>query len=197
MAAPLPLRSDFDAAELRPSRRSRDPDQTQRLLTLVGSSVIINEPWYKASINALFESGFDASRPLRFEFVDQPFGFACLREDRMEGIEKYCLVEPPRVAPVARGQPGAGDTQHFGRDLAEPPPMDRRRKAEARYRGTQLLALFRAPVLYQVPSRVQRRRLVKEPYEKSRKRRKEWPGSSIGPAHFEIAFQPYFRKNGG
>jgi hypothetical protein len=33
MAAPLPLRSDFDAAELRPSRRSRE---TQRLLTLVG-----------------------------------------------------------------------------------------------------------------------------------------------------------------
>jgi hypothetical protein len=36
MAAPLPLRADFDAAELRPSRRSLDPDQTQCLLTLVG-----------------------------------------------------------------------------------------------------------------------------------------------------------------
>ena len=35
MAAPVPLRSDFDAAQLRAlAKRARDPDQTRRLLTL-------------------------------------------------------------------------------------------------------------------------------------------------------------------
>ena len=35
MAAPIPLRSDFDAARLRGlAKRSRDPDQTRRLLAL-------------------------------------------------------------------------------------------------------------------------------------------------------------------
>ena len=35
MAAPIPLRSDFDAAQLRAlAKRSRDPDQTRRLLAL-------------------------------------------------------------------------------------------------------------------------------------------------------------------
>jgi hypothetical protein len=35
MAAPIPLRSDFDAALLRKlARGSRDPDQTRRLLAL-------------------------------------------------------------------------------------------------------------------------------------------------------------------
>ncbi len=35
MAAAVPLRSDFDAAQLRAlAKRSRDPDQTRRLLAL-------------------------------------------------------------------------------------------------------------------------------------------------------------------
>ncbi len=35
MAAPVPLRTDFDAAQLRGlAKRSRDPDQTRRLLAL-------------------------------------------------------------------------------------------------------------------------------------------------------------------
>jgi hypothetical protein len=35
MSTPVPLRSDFDAANLRKAaRRSRDPDQTRRLLAL-------------------------------------------------------------------------------------------------------------------------------------------------------------------
>jgi transposase len=35
MAAPIPLRPDFDAAQLRNlAKRSRDPDQTRRLLAL-------------------------------------------------------------------------------------------------------------------------------------------------------------------
>jgi transposase len=35
MAAPIPLRSDFDATQLRRlARQSRDPDQTRRLLAL-------------------------------------------------------------------------------------------------------------------------------------------------------------------
>ena len=35
MAAAVPLRSDFDAAQLRSlAKRSRDPDQTRRLLAL-------------------------------------------------------------------------------------------------------------------------------------------------------------------
>ena len=35
MAAPIPLRSDFDAAQLRAlAKRARDPDQTRRLLAL-------------------------------------------------------------------------------------------------------------------------------------------------------------------
>jgi transposase len=39
MAAPVPLRTDFDAAELRGlAKRSRDPDQTRRLLALAAIS---------------------------------------------------------------------------------------------------------------------------------------------------------------
>ena len=40
MSAPIPLRSDFDAAQLRAlAKRSRDPDQTRRLLTLRRSMI--------------------------------------------------------------------------------------------------------------------------------------------------------------
>ena len=39
MAAAVPLRSDFDAAQLRTlAKRSRDPDQTRRLLALAAIS---------------------------------------------------------------------------------------------------------------------------------------------------------------
>ena len=39
MAAAVPLRSDFDAAQLRSlAKRSRDPDQTRRLLALAAIS---------------------------------------------------------------------------------------------------------------------------------------------------------------
>ena len=38
MAAPVPLRPDFDAPRLRAlARRSRDPDQTRRLVALAGN----------------------------------------------------------------------------------------------------------------------------------------------------------------
>ena len=38
MAAPVPLRPEFDAAQLRSlAKRSRDPDQTRRLLALAAT----------------------------------------------------------------------------------------------------------------------------------------------------------------
>ena len=75
--------------------------------------------------------------------------------------------------------------------------MDRRRKAEARNIIAQVFPRLGAPVLDEIEGRVERGRRVEEPREKRRKRWKEGPWSGVGPAHFEIAFQPHFRKNGG
>ena len=131
------------------------------------------------------------------ELLDQPLGFACLRENRIEWVEKHGFVNTARIAPVAPCKTHAGNLQNFGRDRAQMPPVDRRRKAETRNVRPQFFPRLGAPGFHKVEGRVERRRFVEEPREKCRKRRKERPGSDVRAAHFEIAFQPYLRKNGG
>ena len=95
---------------------------------------------------------------MRFEFRDQPLGFAAFREDRVEGSEKHCFVETLGIAPVAFGETHAGNAQNFGRDLAQAPPVDRRRKAEARNIIAQVFPRLGAPVLDEIEGRVERGR---------------------------------------
>src|ERR1044071_8601852 len=107
------------------------------------------------------------------------------------------LVVTGPVMLAAPPQPLLGKLQRLLGEIEHAPLPDMRLEAEPRHLVAQLLAFLRAPILDQIPGRVERSLVIEQPDPEGRKCRQPSPGSAIGAAHLEIALETHLRKDGG
>ena len=106
MAAPIPLRSDFEAGLLRKlARQSRDPDQTRRLLALAG----IYDGGSRTDAARIGGVGLQIVRDWVLWFnAEGPDG---LVNGKAPGAQSL-LAQGPSAAVIAAGCRGRADPSH-------------------------------------------------------------------------------------
>ena len=104
------------------------------------------------------------------------------------------LVLAVGIDPGPALQAVLGDLQDPVREIAHRAAAERRLQTLARHRIAQLGPLGVAPVLDQVPGRVQGRRVVEQSDPERRQGAEPAPGPAVRPAHLEKALQAHLGK---
>src|SRR5262249_15515562 len=120
---------------------------------------------------------------------------AALLDHLVEWREMPALVAAGRIEPVAPAQARMRERDAFARELGYQAPPDLRLEAELRHVVAQLLALFGAPVLDDVPGRIEAGGVVEQPDPERRQRRQAPPRAAVGAAHLEVALEADLGKD--
>src|SRR2546428_1842763 len=113
----------------------------------------------------------------------------------LERLEIACLVGAIGVEPLAPSKPDASERQRFARNRQQIAAADRGAEAQSWHLVAQLLALFGAPALGEIPRGVEAGVVIEQTNPECRPRRQPSPRAGVGATHFEVALEPHLGEH--